>query len=52
MTVIDHIPGHTWHGRKGAVDNAFRYGIDYVLVDAEARLETPALFGRNRAGLV
>jgi len=51
MTVIDHIPGHTWHGRKGAVDNAFRYGIDYVLVDAEARLETPALFGRNRSGL-
>ena len=32
---VDHIAGHTWHGRKGSVKNAFRYSIDYVLVDAE-----------------
>jgi len=51
MQRVDHIAGHTFHGRKGAVDNAFRYSIDYVLFDAEAPLQTPRLFGRNRAGL-
>lgn len=51
MKAVDHIPGHTWHGRKGAVENAFRYSIDYVLLDAEAPLQTPRLFGRNRRGL-
>jgi DUF1365 family protein len=49
--VIDHIAGHTWHGRKGAIENAFRYSIDYVLVNAEADVQGPRLFGRNRAGL-
>ena len=48
---VDHIAGHTYHGRKGAVKNGFRYGIDYVLLDAEDDPQTPALFGRNRAGL-
>ncbi|MDT8326028.1 MAG: DUF1365 domain-containing protein [Roseovarius sp.] len=51
MRVIDHIAGHTWHGRKGAVENAFRYGIDYVLLDAEGALDAPRLFGRNKGGL-
>ncbi|MEI4261761.1 DUF1365 domain-containing protein [Roseovarius sp. D0-M9] len=51
MSRVDHIAGHTWHGRKGAVSNSFRYSIDYVLADAEAELRTPRLFGRNRAGL-
>ena len=51
METIDHIAGHTFHGRKGAVQNAFRYSIDYVLCDAEAPLKTPRLFGRNKAGL-
>ncbi|WP_300546658.1 DUF1365 domain-containing protein [Roseovarius sp.] len=51
MKTIDHIAGHTWHGRKGAVENAFRYGIDYVLLDAEGPLDAPRLFGRNRGGL-
>ena len=51
MRTVDHIAGHTWHGRKGAVENAFRYGIDYVLLDAEAAVEAPWVFGRNRAGL-
>lgn len=51
MNQVDHIAGHTWHGRKGAVENAFRYGIDYVLLDAEGAPEAPRLFGRNRAGL-
>ncbi|QGX96928.1 DUF1365 domain-containing protein [Roseovarius faecimaris] len=51
MSRIDHIAGHTWHGRKGAVENAFRYSIDYVMLDAEAEAHPPRLFGRNRAGL-
>ncbi|MEI4234333.1 DUF1365 domain-containing protein [Roseovarius sp. D22-M7] len=52
MSRVDHIAGHTWHGRKGAVENAFRYGIDYVMLDAEAEVSAPRLFGRNRRGLV
>ena len=48
---IDHIAGHTFHGRKGDVENAFRYSIDYVLLDAEVQPKTPFLFGRNRSGL-
>lgn len=51
MKTIDHIAGHTWHGRKGAVENAFRYGIDYVLLDAEAPVKAPRIFGRNRPGI-
>lgn len=47
-TGIDHIAGHTWHGRKGAVRNGFRYSVDYVLLDAEADLHGPCLFSRNR----
>ncbi len=51
MSQIQHIAGQTWHGRKGAVENAFRYSIDYVLADAEGEVTAPALFGRNRRGL-
>jgi uncharacterized protein len=48
---IDHIAGHTWHGRKGGIENAFRYGVDYVLLDAEQAQAAPGLFGRNRGNL-
>lgn len=48
---VDHIAGQTFHGRKGEVENAFRYGVDYVLCDAETVLKTPFLFGRNRRGI-
>ncbi|NRB34771.1 MAG: DUF1365 domain-containing protein [Rhodobacteraceae bacterium] len=51
MSGVDHIRGQTWHGRKGAVKNGFRYGVDYVLLDAEAPARGPALFSRNRANL-
>lgn len=52
MTVrIDHVDGVTFHGRKGAVANAFRYTIDYILLDAEAEVATPGLFSRNRGNL-
>lgn len=49
MTTIEHIPGQTFHGRRGAVENAFRYGVDYVLTDLTAEQTTPWLFSRNRA---
>lgn len=48
---VDHIAGQTFHGRKGAIRNAFRYSIDYVLLDAEADVGGPRLFGRNRRGI-
>ncbi|MFD0981526.1 DUF1365 domain-containing protein [Tropicimonas aquimaris] len=51
MTGIEHIAGHTWHGRRGAVSNSFRYGVDYLMLDPEAPAETPRLFSRNRFNL-
>lgn len=50
-TSVDHIAGLTYHGRKGKVTNAFRYSVDYVLLDAEADVRTPWLFARNGRGL-
>lgn len=50
-SAVDHIQGHTYHGRKGEIKNAFRYSIDYVLLDAEAEVRTPALFSRNKGNL-
>ncbi len=53
MTVtVDHIAGETYHGRRGATKNAFRYSIDYVLMDAEAVPKTPALFSKNAGNMV
>ena len=51
MAVVDHIVGHTYHGRKGSNDNAFRYSIDYVMLDAEAEPKTPWFFSRNGRNL-
>ncbi len=48
---VDHVQGETFHGRKGALGNSFRYGVDYLLIDPEA-VEGPALFSRNRANLI
>ena len=48
---VDHIRGETFHGRKGALENAFRYGVDYLCLDAEGDPATPVLFSRNRANL-
>ncbi len=47
----EHIRGVTFHGRKGDVENAFKYSVDYVLVDAERSARGPSLFRRNRAGV-
>jgi DUF1365 family protein len=48
---VQHIAGETYHGRKGAVANSFRYRVDYVLADADA-CSGPRLFARNARGLM
>ena len=52
MTGIDHVAGTTCHVRHGAVQNAFRYGIDYVLLEPERAGAGPRLFSRGRANLM
>lgn len=52
MTAVQHITGQTYHGRRGGTKNAFRYSIDYVLLDAENTADHPALFARNARGLM
>jgi len=51
ITKVDHISGRTFHGRKGSVENAFTYSIDYVLLDAENPVASPSLFGRNKGNM-
>ncbi|WP_226780196.1 DUF1365 domain-containing protein [Oceaniglobus trochenteri] len=48
---VEHIEGTTFHGRRGAISNSFRYSIDYVLAEPERTQDAPWLFVRNRAGL-
>lgn len=50
MNTVDLIRGETFHGRKGAVSNSFRYTVDYVLLDPDRSIG-PRLFSRNRANL-
>ena len=50
--VVHHISAETYHGRRGATKNAFRYSIDYVLMDAEVTPKTPGLFSRNAGNLM
>ncbi|PWJ12510.1 DUF1365 domain-containing protein [Jannaschia seohaensis] len=51
MTVPQHIPARTYHGRDAeGVRNAFAYGIDYVLLEPEADTPLPRLFARNGRG--
>ncbi|MFT5743154.1 MAG: hypothetical protein ACI86S_001220, partial [Paracoccaceae bacterium] len=45
MSRVQHIAGETYHGRRGGTKNAFRYSIDYVLLDADDTVDHPALFG-------
>ena len=51
MTLVQHLKGETFHARRGAIENAFRYRVDYVLLDMEAA-KGPGLFARNAGGLV
>ena len=49
-SAVDHIRGETFHGRKGALKNQFRYGVDYILLNTETA-KGPRLFSRNRRNL-
>jgi len=51
MSTLDHIEGETFHGREGRVKNAFRYSIDYILIDPENPPRLPALFSLNRRNI-
>ncbi len=51
MNDVQHIAGHTYHGRKGDIANAFRYRVDYVLLDMEKIANAPSLFSRNTRNL-
>jgi hypothetical protein len=51
MSNVDYIEGWTWHGRKGDLENAFRYSVDYVIFNATHKILGPALFSRNAAGV-
>jgi len=51
MTRAEMIRAETFHGRKGAVTNSFRYSLDYVLLDADAATG-PSLFSRNHRNLM
>jgi hypothetical protein len=51
MSIVDHIAGQTFHGRRGPITNRFTYAVDYVLFDAEAKLRLPFLMSRNRANV-
>jgi hypothetical protein len=51
MTQVQRIPAETFHGRKGAVKNAFRYSVDYLLLDP-LKAGGPALFSRNKGNLM
>ncbi|WP_146344256.1 DUF1365 domain-containing protein [Falsiphaeobacter marinintestinus] len=46
----EHIPGVTTHARRGEIGNAFRYGVDFVLIDPD-RDASLALFSRNKMNL-
>ncbi|WP_300550094.1 DUF1365 domain-containing protein [Roseovarius sp.] len=47
----EYVDGVTTHTRRGSIRNAFRYGVDYVLIDPEADQAGPLLFSRNRFNL-
>ena len=51
MSNVDYIEGWTWHGRKGDLENTFRYSVDYVMFNATHKILGPALFSRNAAGV-
>ena len=50
MSHVEYIAGETFHGRRGAIENAFRYGVDYVLFNPDDA-QTPKLFSRNAGNL-
>ncbi len=51
MSGPEILRGETTHARRGGPVHAFRYAVDYVLIDPEADGPRPRLFGRNRFAL-
>ncbi|MEO1563091.1 MAG: DUF1365 domain-containing protein [Pseudomonadota bacterium] len=49
---LDHIRGSTFHGRRGAVQNAFRYDVDYLLLDEDTSTRPFWLFSRDRRNIM
>ena len=49
--VAEQIAGITTHTRRGAIRHAFRYRVDFVIIDPEATGTGPKLFSRNRMNL-
>jgi len=47
--MLEHVHASTYHARRGALKNAFTYGVDYVLTDFGPA--KPALISRNRFNL-
>ena len=50
MSGVEHIRGQTFHRRKGDAANAFRYAVDYVLLEPDVAVG-PGLFALNRGNL-
>ena len=48
---IDHIKGETFHGRKGAIENAFKYGVDYLMLEPDRAHRGSVFFRRNGRAL-
>ena len=50
LTWPEHLAGYTTHARRGSIRNAFKYGVDYVLIDPKGTA-APGLFSRNKRNL-
>lgn len=49
---LEHIQARTTHARRGAIRNAFAYGVDFVLVEPDApSRDWPRAIARNRFAL-
>ena len=44
---MDYIQAHTFHGRKGQIENSFSYAVDYLLLDFRSKKRFPKLFSHN-----
>lgn len=49
---LDLIQGSTFHGRRGEISHAFRYAVDYLLLDADAVTRPMRLFSKDRRNVV
>ncbi len=50
--MLQTVTGHTYHKRIGGPDNAFRYSVDYVLVEPERVGRLPAFMSFDRRNVV